>query len=512
MTGRKRGSRKLAEIDQRSEEHLLAQLSPEGRRQYLDHKLATDFPVFVMKVFETVSGNDVFVGNWHIDAMTYAAERVMDGRLTRLIVNVPPRHLKSIIYSVALPAFVLGQEPATRIVCVSYSNDLAIKHANDFRAVVSSSWYRRIFRNTRISREKDTQTETMTTARGYRLATSLGGTLTGRGAHLVVMDDPQKPDEVLSEAHRNSANHWFDATLLSRLESKATSAIILVMQRLHQDDLAGHLLEKGGWYNLKIPAIAERDERVQVGYRQTFRRKADTVIDPRREPMEALEVHKQSMTTLNFSAQFQQEPIPVEGNLIKAEWFKEYDVAPTFADTDNLVISIDTAMKGDELADFSVATVWLVRGEHSYLIDLWRDRVDYPSLKHAVRRLREKYPQATLLIEDKGSGIGLIQELRASNIGVIAINPEGDKLTRCAAISAQFEAGSVFFPKSARWLDGLKTELLGFPNTRHDDQVDSVTQALTWIAKNRQNQITFVEAFVYSAPRRYFGDFPETYY
>ena len=155
--------------------------------------------------------------------------------------------------------------------------------------------------------------------------------------------------------------------------------------------------------------------------------------------------------------------------------------------------------------------MWLVRGQHSYLIDLWRERVDYPQLKHAVWRLREKYPRATLLIEDKGSGTSLIQELRANNIGVIPINPEGDKITRCAAISAQFEAGGVFLPKSAPWLDSFKTELLGFPNTRHDDQVNSVTQALTWIAKNRQKQMTFVVPFVYRGRRRCFGDFPEIY-
>ena len=339
-------------IDKVTAERLFSQLSAAGRRHLFERQLADDFSAFVMKVFDTVSGGDVFLPNWHIDAMTYAAERVIDGELTRLIVNVPPRHLKSIIYSVALPAFLLGLDPTKRIVCVSYSNELAIKLANDFRAVVGARWYRRVFPKTRISREKDTQTETMTTARGYRLATSLGGTLTGRGADLVVMDDPQKPEEALSETHRNSANQWFDTTLLSRLESKVTSAIILVMQRLHQDDLAGRLLEKGDWHHLKIPAIAEQDERVQVGYRRTFLRIAGTVIDPRRQRMEVLEARKKSMTTLHFSAQYQQEPIPVEGNLIKAEWFQEYDVAPTFTDTDKLVISIDTAMKGDELADF----------------------------------------------------------------------------------------------------------------------------------------------------------------
>jgi len=178
----------------------------------------------------------------------------------------------------------------------------------------------------------------------------------------------------------------------------------------------------------------------------------------------------------------------------------------TYTYGDTLVISIDTAMKGEQLADFSVATVWLARGDHSFLIDLSRERVDYPALRHAVGRLREKHPNATLLIEDKGSGTSLIQELRVNNVRVIPINPEGDKQTRCAAIAAQFEAGCVFFPKSAAWLDELKAELLGFPNVKYDDQVDSVTQALTWIARHRQTQTRWVAPIIVTKPRRYPGD------
>jgi predicted phage terminase large subunit-like protein len=207
------------------------------------------------------------------------------------------------------------------------------------------------------------------------------------------------------------------------------------------------------------------------------------------------------MGELFFSAQYQQEPIPLAGNLIKAQWFKHYDIAPIQTYDDLLVVSVDTAMKGSPSADFSVATVWLARGDNAYLLDLWRERVDYPELKRAVHGLRERYPAAIILIEDKGSGTSLIQDLRADNIAVIGINPEGDKPTRVAKISAQFEAGAVFFPMKAPWLSGLKSELLGFPNVKFDDQVDSVSQALSWIKQRRQNQISFVPPFVVSTPR-----------
>ena len=490
---------------------LFAKLSPAGRRRYLELELARKFPAFMVKVFETVSQGDVFLPNWHLDAMTYAAELVIRGKTKRLITTVPPRHLKSIIFSVALPAFPLGQDPTKRVICVSYSNELAVKHANDFRVVINSDWYRRVFPRTRVSAEKDNQNEIMTTARGYRLATSLNGTLTGRGANVIVLDDPQKPDEALSEAYRNSAGRWFDTTLLSRLDSKSEGAVVLVMQRLHEDDLVGRLIEKGGWHHLKIAAIAEQEECIPIGTNRHYRRRVGTAIDPRRESIEDLDRLRQSMGELFFSAQYQQEPIPLAGNLIKAEWFKKYDVTPTPQYNDLLVISVDTAMKGDPAADYSVATVWLSRGDYCYLLDLWRERVDFPSLKRAVQRLREKYPGASLLIEDKGSGTSLIQELKENDIAAIPITPDGDKQSRLAKVSARFEAGAVFFPEARPWLDAFKAELLGFPNSRYDDQVDSVSQALIWVSRRRLEHIPMVAPLIIFTPRHYFGDIPSDF-
>jgi predicted phage terminase large subunit-like protein len=210
------------------------------------------------------------------------------------------------------------------------------------------------------------------------------------------------------------------------------------------------------------------------------------------------------MGELFFSAQYQQEPIPLAGNLIKADWFKPYEMPPMQAYDDLVVISVDTAMKGSPSADFSVATVWLARGDNAYLLDLWRDRVDYPDLRRAVNRLRETYPTAVVLIEDKGSGTSLIQDLRSENKAPIAIDPEGDKITRLAAVSPQFESGAVWVPGNALWLDSYKAELLGFPNVKYDDQVDSTSQALSWIKRHRQNEIPFVVPFVFSRPRERF--------
>jgi predicted phage terminase large subunit-like protein len=163
-------------------------------------------------------------------------------------------------------------------------------------------------------------------------------------------------------------------------------------------------------------------------------------------------------------------------------------------------------MKGTPSADYSVATVWLARGEHVSLLDLWRERVDYPDLRRAVRRLKDEYPTAVFLIEDKGSGTSLIQDLRSENKAPIPINPEGDKITRIAAVSVQFESGAIWFPKNAPWLSSLKAELLAFPNVKDDDQVDSISQALSWIKRRRQNQIPLVAPIIIYTPRSTYFD------
>jgi hypothetical protein len=182
----------------------------------------------VHKVFTTLTPGQAYVQCWHVEAIAWQLERVRRGEVRRLIINMPPRSLKSIAASVAFPAFVLGRDPSRRIICVSYSGDLAKKHSNDFRAVLESPWYRSLFPNAQIGAFKNTETESELTARGFRLATSVGGTLTGRGGDIIVIDDPLKPDDALSESKRSAANQWFTNTLLSRLDDKRTGAIVVV--------------------------------------------------------------------------------------------------------------------------------------------------------------------------------------------------------------------------------------------------------------------------------------------
>ena len=417
----------------------------------LDGILRTDLASFIQKSFGTVSPGDAFSDNWHIHALAHELSMVMRGENRRLIITIPPRHLKSICTSVALPAFILGHDPTRRIICVSYSQELAVKHANDCRTIMNAGWYRRLFPGTRVDPSKNTETEVMTTQRGFRLSTSVGGTLTGRGGNLIIIDDPIKPTDAMSDTTRERLIQWCGTTLLSRLDDKERNSIILVMQRLHVGDLAGHFLDQGGWRHLNLPAIAEVEQRVQIGHGHYHTRKIGDLLHSARESMAVLDTMKVSMGSANFSAQYQQLPVPPGGNMIDWSWFNWYEINDLAVD--EIVISWDTAMKPTELADYSVGTVWGVRGNLYYLLDLIRVRLDFPALRRKVVEVYQRWEQLqkpTLLIEDAGSGTSLIQDLYDQNIPAVAIHPEGDKVMRMSAQSAKIEAGAVHLPHGRR--------------------------------------------------------------
>jgi hypothetical protein len=357
--------------------------------------------VFVRKAFAVLCPGQTFVPGWHLEAIAYQLERVRKGEINRLIINLPPRSLKSVIISVAFPAFLLGHDPTLRIICVSYSSDLAKKLANDFRAVLQSTWYRAFFPQTRIGL-KDSETEIELTARGSRLATSIGGTLTGRGGGLIIIDDPLKPDDAYSEAKRNAANEWYNNTLVSRLDSKRTGAIVIVMQRLHMDDLVGFVTDQSNeWTVLSLPAIAEVDEDVPISATTVHHRKADDVLSPEREPMSVLESLKRQLGGDVFSAQYQQNPAPPGGAMIKRAWVQRYSALPPERERYLVLQSWDTASKGGPENDYSVCTTWIVtKDRRRFLVDVWRKRADYPTLKAAVVAESKKWSAGRVLVED----------------------------------------------------------------------------------------------------------------
>jgi predicted phage terminase large subunit-like protein len=462
-----------------------------SQRQLLDSFLRTDLSVFIQRTFQTIAPGKCYFHNWHIDAIGRHLRQCLTADINRLLIALPPRSLKSICTSVAFPAWVLGHDPSKRIICASYSENLAVKHALDCRAVMESAWYRRIFPNTRISPDKNTELNFLTTRYGFRYSTSVGGTLTGRGGNLIIVDDPIKPEEVLSDTRRSAVNEWFDRTLYSRLDDKRQDVIIVIMQRLHVDDLIGYLLQKESWAYLQLPAIAEVEQSIPIGPGREYVRKAGELLHPARESKEALEDIKRNLGSFNFSAQYQQCPVPLEGEIIKWDWFRFYDELPVRSAEDSIVQSWDTASKAEEINDFSACTTWLVQGNDYYLLDVLREKLKYPDLKRRIVDHARRFRANSIVIEDKGSGMALIQELQRESNDTpypIAFTPEMDKVTRMHAQSAKIEAGHVCLPRRAEWLEDFRVELLQFPKGRHDDQVDSLSQFLAWLERRNRNR------------------------
>ena len=346
--------------------------------------LRLNLAAFTERCFNELMPSQTYLHNWHLEALAYHLGEVVAGRRQRLLITLPPRSLKSLFASVALPAFALGHDPTRKLVCVSYAGELAVAHANSFRAIVNTGWYRDLFPGMRVDPRKDTETEVRTTRGGFRLTTTVGGSLTGRGGSIILIDDPIKAADAHSEASRAKVVTWFDETLQSRLDNKKTDAIILVMQRLHVDDLAGHVLKTGGWAHLDLPAISEHRQEVRLGPDDVYVRPVDDVLHPEREPREVLEALRASMGSAAFSAQYQQQPVPTGGNMIKWRWFGAWDQLPVKHFSHKITQSWDTASKAAELSDYSVGITALVTKDEIYILDVVRERTSISCSKNAL--------------------------------------------------------------------------------------------------------------------------------
>lgn len=409
-----------------------------------DTLLRQDFAAFATRCFHDLNPQAELAMNWHIEVIAAKLAAVRQGKIRRMIINLPPRHLKSLLTSIAFPAWCLGHDPSAQLLCVSYAQDLSDKLARDCRNIMTSAWYRRIF-PTRLAAQRQAVQEFVTTRQGYRLATSNGGVLTGRGADIILIDDPLKPEEALSDAQRQAANDWFDHTLYSRQNDKRHGAIVIVMQRLHEDDLVGHVLGQEPWEVVCFPAIAEQDEVYQIETlwgRKSFARRRGKALHPAREPLTTLDHIRHTVGEYNFAGQYQQSPAPLGGGLVKAEWFKGYGAKDLPERFDRIVQSWDTANKATELSDYSVCTTWGITGKNLYLLGLLRRRLEYPALKRAVREQQSLYNANVVLIEDKASGTQLIQELIGDGChAVTRYQPECDKIMRLHAQTAIIENG-----------------------------------------------------------------------
>lgn len=458
--------------------------------------IRSDFYSFVQRVFYEVTGGQILVPNWHLEVLCDALERARRGEIKRLIINVPPRSLKSIVVNVAFPAWILAHAPREKIISASYSNELSETFARDCKRVLMSNWFRELFPRCVIATDQTSTTDFKTQARGGRFSTSVESTFTGRGGNFIIIDDPIKASDAMSESARNKVIEWYQHTLLSRLDSQENGVIILIMQRVHEQDLTGYLLENSdGWTHIKMPQIAITDERWTVG-NKTFIRPAGSVLHKRYMSQTKTQELQQNLGTYVWSAQYQQEPCPLEGGIVKESWLHYYpsekfdirNVACVF-------ISWDTANKTGATNAYSAAVVVVMTYDRRfYLVGVYRDRWDMPSLVKMATDIYNgwKYKtdarnKVTMLIEDAASGTQLIQYLNATSdahglsFNVVPIKPNGDKVSRLIGCSALIENGALQFPQEEPdWWAEFKKELLSFPGSRYKDQVDALTQCINY--------------------------------
>lgn len=462
---------------------LLATASSMTLAEY-DAITRRDLAMFVERVFVELTG-ETYIDNFHIHALCAELAKLLQPEWRRLAVAVPPRSLKSIIISVALPAWLLGHNPRLKIICASYGQGLAEQLSNDTRLIMQTDWYKRLFPNTRLARGRQAIDRFQTTLGGARQATSVGGSLTGFGADIFIVDDPMKPEEALSEAERLTANHWIKHTMATRLNDKAKGRMVLVMQRLHEDDAFGNVVATSGFTPLVFPAIADADYtyRIETPFgAYTHHWREGEPLQPEREPLEVLDQLRRDMGSYFFAAQYLQNPAPLGGGLVKIEWFQRYSpgVTPHF---DRIIQSWDTASKATELNDYSVCvTLGVTRANTIYILHVFRDRLEYPDLKRKVIEHARAWNAGVVVVEDTASGIQLHQELRSAGNWVLhKSRPKGDKVLRMQAQTAAIEDGRVFLPSQAAWLDTYERELALFPKAKFDDQVDATAQGLAFI-------------------------------
>jgi len=450
---------------------------------------------FVRQAWPVVEPSTAFVPGWHLDAICEHLEAVTSGQIHRLLISMPPRHMKSLAVAVFWPCWEWITHPERRWLFCSYAAGLAIRDSLKCRRMVESPWYRARWRDRFILTSDQNEKAKFENDRGgYRIAIGVGGAATGEGGDRVVVDDPHNIREAESDTIRQGVLDWWDQVMSTRLNDPKTGAMVIVMQRVHENDLAGHVLQQGDYEELKLPAEYEGSRRMtSIGW-QDPRTEPDELLWPERFGREEIDRLKRDLGSYGAASQLQQRPSPAEGGILKRHWWKFYRDAPR--KFKEVIQSWDCSFKDSRSSDFVVGRVWGRNGADKYLLDQVRGRMDCPATMQAVKRLSEKWPQAQRkVIEDKANGPAVVAMLKHEIAGLIAVNPKGGKEVRAQAVSPQIEAGNVYLPDPsiAPWINGFIEECAAFPNGAFDDQVDAMSQALVYLGARRQIDFPWID-------------------
>jgi predicted phage terminase large subunit-like protein len=444
--------------------------------------LASDLVAFLEKVFPEIDPRgDLQLANYVLH-LNDVLQRVSTAQDKRVIINLPPRHLKSILISVVWPAWLLGRNPAMRIAVVSHSQPLARDLGLKALRLVESEVYRQIFPQTVLRDDRHQAHDFETSEGGGRYAASFATGITGRGFDLIIVDDPISAHDARSEVERDRVNDVFDSMILSRLDDPRRGAVVIVGQRLHENDLSGYLLTKGGWKHVSLPLIAEEAVSLQIGSKIWTRNVGDVLL-PELWPAAVVEEKRKSVGEAIFSAQYQQDPAAAVGELIRPEQLRLVDDLPP----GNLrrTLSFDTAVKTGPTSSFTVCLVIATDCRRHYIEDVLRARLDPVQARDAALGLIETYKPSKILIEDASSGPGLAKMLAERHYHA-ELCPTGglSKEQRLEPHLHMFTEGRILVKSHQSWSTVFINELARFPFGAFDDQVDALTQYLAWAASS----------------------------
>ena len=419
--------------------------------------------------------------SWIEYVMEYVRERVLEGN-ARIIINAPPRNGKSLGMGHWFPSWYLDLYPERKIIFASYGDRFSIKWGRSVRDHLREHPEAM----TKVSQTQGTANDWATTDGGGMRSVGVGGGITGEGGNCIIIDDPHKDwAEALSPTARERVIDWFNGTLYSRLEPGAS--LIVIQTRWHEGDLTGYLLSEhsDNWEHICLPALAEEND--------PLGRKPGEALCPERFPVAELDKIKKAISSHMFAGLYQQRPAPLEGGIVKRKWFKRYRPAAELPDKFDEETQVwDLTFKGTGTS-FVVGEVWGRSAGKFYLVDQFRDRVDFPGTLRAIAAISVKHPGvARKVVEEAANGNAVISMLKDKIPGIIGKRPQGSKEARLLAVSSYIEAGNVYLPEGPgyEWVEDFIEEVVNFPNAANDDQVDAMTMALAELSQ-RQSVVNF---------------------
>jgi predicted phage terminase large subunit-like protein len=453
----------------------------EDSRRALRAALRADLLPFLQRAFRDIDPGKTLLVHPYLEYLSAVLMGVVNSEEKRLVINLPPRHLKSILASVVLPAFLLGRDPRLRIAVVSHSQSLARNLALPCRRLISSDWYREVFPDTKLLADNHGTGDFETSEHGGRYAASLDTGITGRGFDVIILDDPLSAKDARSSNARETLQANYYGMIASRLNDADKGKIIVVHQRLHEEDLSGVLLRKGGWRPVILPLIADEETTYEIGDWRWVRPQGDVLLPENFTPEAIRKIRAQGEGI--FATQYQQNPSAMEGDLIKPAYIGWFPNLPP--DARRITFSLDTAVETTDESSYSVCLVMARDARRHYVIDVFRARVGPVQLRDATLRLAAQYKPDKILIEKASSGTALEAMLKEYGIRSELIATGGQsKEERLESVQHYFVDRRVFVKSNEPWSEALIDEWVRFPFARRDDQVDAISQYLAWCQAN----------------------------